>query len=141
MPTEFDVKNTQNYAVDIDNYAGLQYDAYLGVIAGVSVADPKLFYKIRSQIMLAVKREALQKLYKTFYDVLSTGRCGDLDIANMLGADGVAPNYPAQETSQLALDACSALMPVIDKVISKLMPLNGSAVAEKRMAEISLSTK
>jgi hypothetical protein len=123
----------QNFKVNPDNYLSFQYDEYKNACYALAISKPEQYYALRSKVHTSVKREALTKLYETFYKVLSEGSGDILDATG-----GVAPNYPNQKASDFALDACATMMPVIERVIEILLPMNGTETAQKRLAEVAL---
>jgi hypothetical protein len=129
-------EQAQNYKVDPDNYMGFQHDEYKTKCYSLALSDPTKYYELRSTVFTAIKRNALKNLYKTFYDILSTGELDGADIIKNIVK--VAPNYPNQKASKFALDACATLMPVIESVIEILLPIEGTETAQKRMAEVAL---
>lgn len=126
----------QTFEVDPDNFLGFQHDEYKNACYALAISKPEEYYKMRSEVHSSIKREALKDLYATFYHVLSSGtkKDGTTKIVNT----PVPPNYPAQKASDLALDACATLMPVVERVIDILLPMHGTEVAQKRLAEVSL---
>jgi hypothetical protein len=123
----------QNFKVNPDNFLSFEYDEYKNACYALAISKPESYYALRSKVLTSVKRKALTQMYETFYTVLSQG---DADITAATG--GVAPNYPNQKASDFALDACATMMPVIERVIEILLPMNGTETAQKRLAEISL---
>jgi hypothetical protein len=126
----------QNFRVNVDNFLSFEHDEYKNSCYSLAISDPKAYYDLRSKVHALVKRAALKDLYKTFYDVLDSGEVnGDTAIATTVTKQ---PKYPAQKASDFALDACATMMPVIERVIDILLPMNGTETAQKRLAEVSL---
>lgn len=130
---------SMNYKIDPADYLGFNHDVFKGKAWSLAVSEPKRYYELRSKIMQVVKTEALVGVYETFYAVLKDGTNKD-GTTNLFDTYiDVAPAYPAQKASDLALDAVETMMPLIEEVMEILLPMKATETARKRTGELALA--
>jgi hypothetical protein len=127
------------FRLNTDNVLGFGYQEYLSSIRGLAISSPGEYYKLRSELMKTIKRDAVGALYTSIFNALSLG----LDAkehtiqadkgAIVLGEEPYIPQYPSQKVNDLAIRIASVLGEELNKVVDLLMPDEFESIAAKKL--------
>jgi hypothetical protein len=125
------------FRLNTDNVLGFGYQEYLSSIRGLAISQPGEYYKLRSELMKTIKRDAVGALYTSIFNALSLGR--DAKENNIgrgsvqLGRGEYVPQYPSQKVNDLAIRIASVLGEELNKVVDLLMPDEFESIASKKL--------
>jgi hypothetical protein len=119
----------QNFKIDVHNYMGYDNLAARNELYSISMANPKLYYSIRNDVVKKVRDQTVERFFEVFYAALTEGK--DID-GNLLHPDLPVPHYPAQEVSRICIGVAKTIQSITDDVIDKIIPLKFDSIADKR---------
>lgn len=112
---------SQSFIISPKNYLSLEFDLYQERLYEVRTSNPKLYSELRRKAMDKLITSQIDNLYKTVMDFMTQGRIGGVNMLN-----DMKPQYPAQLSSQLALEIARAQSQLLYKVIDRIIPKNDS---------------
>lgn len=110
------------FQLDTDDVLGFNYQAYVSEIRALALSRPAEYFELRSQVLQKVKSDAVGNLYKTFFNVLSTGKDLQGNPIGKLGTGNYKPSYPSQKINDFAIGVASDLAEHINKAIDIILP-------------------
>ena len=126
-----------NFKVDTSDYLGFKYEQYRDDLYALALAKPSEYFKLRKVVIDKVKTQAIGNIYKSFYNILSQGTdAGDQPII-IIDEKPVAPSFPAQEVSKMALKAARTLDDILNEVINVILPSDFKQLANSRAVQKS----
>ena len=119
-----------NFEVDTSDYLGFKYEEYLNNLQSLAMSKPSEYYKLRQDVLSVLKQEVVEKVYKSYYTLLTTGVIG---AKAPMGE--YKPHYPQQLASQFALSASKTVNEILDKCLDIILPVNHLDVAKLRLRQ------
>jgi transcription termination factor Rho len=123
-----------NFRVNASQYLGLSYQEYCNDLYAMAISNPEAYFKMRKEVLKAVKQDAIGKMYDVFYDILVNGTVNNAHVLNN-GTDDLEPQYPEQKVSEIALSASNTLDNILNRVIELILPIDYKDIALKRIGE------
>jgi hypothetical protein len=117
------------------NYLGLEWQRYKADLYALALSKPAVYATIRQNVLDKVKNDAIDKMYETFYNVLSEGKVAGADLITNRGTP-FRPNYPEQEINSFCLSACKTLEAICDECIEILIPIDYNKILRSKFAEV-----
>ena len=104
----------------------------------MAISHPGDYYKLRSELMLNLKRQIVTDMYTKIYDVLSKGTIGtDCATADhggfRIGQAPLIPCYPSQKINDFSISVASLLGDELNKVIDILLPESFDKIAASKL--------
>ena len=126
------------FEITPDDYLGFKYEEYKNDLYAMALSKPSEYFNLRKKVLQKVKTEAIGDIYKSFFNILSKGtdKAGTQVIV-IDGVGAVAPSYPQQEVSKIALKAARTLDEILEEVIDIIMPANFKDLANSRAVQKS----
>ena len=127
------------FQLDTDDVLGFGYQEYLSSVRGLAISNPGEYYKLRSELMKTIKRDAVGALYKSIFNALSLGKdvngrtIQSPDGSTVLGRAPFVPQFPSQKTNDVAIRIASVLGEELNKVVDLLMPDEFESIASKKL--------
>ena len=129
--------STDRFAVTPSNYLGFEYEEYKNDLYALALSKPSEYFKLRKEVVKAVKTDAVGNIYDTFTKVLSEGK--KLNGQDIIVENGNThrPKYPSQEISKISLKAARTLDDILEDVIDIILPNDFKQLANQRTVKIS----
>jgi hypothetical protein len=123
------------FKIDTNDVLGINYSAYKTKVYALALSKPSDYYKIREQVVAAIKNAAVKNIYEIIYGFLKDGVAGpgvSLESSNMIGAK---PCYPSSKINEIALGAAESLDSIIEDTIKICLPANYDDIAQKKLTQ------
>jgi hypothetical protein len=127
---------SQNFKVETSNYLGFEYEEYLNELMALAVSTPSKYYEIRAKTLKALKQDVISAVYKTYYDLLTTGTINEVNTLN-----GLKPAYPQQKASQFSLAASKTINEILNSALEIILPANHLDVAKMKLSQKGEASK
>lgn len=92
---DIELKNNK-FFLDTDDVLGFGYQEYVASIRALALSKPAEYFNLRREVLKKVKIDAVSNLYKTLFNVLSSGTDIHSKPIGILGSGNFKPNYPSQ---------------------------------------------
>jgi hypothetical protein len=123
-----------NFKIETDDYLSYNYDEYRNSLYALALTKPSEYFALRSKVLAAVKKKAINNVYETFFNILSNGQVEGNAMLDTVRAGG--PAYPKQLVTKIALKAARTLDSILNEVIEIILPQDF-----KTLANLSMVTK
>jgi hypothetical protein len=123
------------FKIQVNDVLGIDHSAYRAKVYALALSDPSKYYRIREQIVSAIKDTAVKNIYEIIYSFLKDGVAGpgiSLESANMIGCK---PKYPSSKINTIALGAAESLDNIIEETIKICLPANYDDIAQKKLTQ------
>jgi hypothetical protein len=117
-----------DFKLDTADYLSIEYSAFRDDMLELALSKPSEYFALRKTVLKAVKKDAVENMYKTYYNLLSAGT----DVSGSKIADGFVPHYPKQLVNQFALGAAKTIDKIAEDAIELLLPRNYKDIANER---------
>lgn len=128
--------SVNNFEIDTENYLGLGYEQFKNASYALALSNPSEYFRIRQAVIQSVKTDAVKDIYKTFYNILTTGT-DKLGSKVIVDIKGVRPQYPSQKVSEIALQASRTMDEILNEVIDIILPADYESLANHRAKQLS----
>ncbi len=123
------------FKIKVTDVLGIDYNAYKAKVYALALSDPSKYYRIREQVVSAIKTAAVTQIYEVIYGFLKDGIAGpgvSLESANMIGCK---PKFPSSKINTIALGAAESLDNIIEETIKICLPANYDDIAQKKLTQ------
>ena len=117
-----------DFKLDTADYLSIEYSAFRDDMLELALSKPSEYFKLRRIVLDKVKKDAVENMYTTYYNLLSAGT----DASGSKIADGFVPRYPKQLVNQFALGAAKTVDKIAEEAIELLLPRNYKDIANER---------
>ena len=117
-----------DFKLDTADYLSIEYNSFRDDMLELALSKPSEYFALRKTVLKAVKKDAVENMYKTYYNLLSAGT----DVSGSKIADGFVPHYPKQLVNQFALGAAKTIDKIAEDAIELLLPRNYKDIANER---------
>ena len=117
-----------DFKLDTADYLSIEYNSFRDDMLELALSKPSEYFKLRKTVLQAVKKDAVENMYKTYYNLLSKGT----DLADQPIEDGFVPHYPKQLVNQFTLGAAKTIDKIAEDAIELLLPRNYKDIANER---------
>ena len=121
-----------NFQVDTSDYLGFKHEEYLDDLQSLALSKPSEYYKLRKQVLKALKQKVVEDVYTSYYGLLTQGKLNNQDVM-----DGMNPAYPQQLASKFALGASKTVNEILDKCLDIILPDSHLKIADLRIKKKS----
>ena len=128
--------STNQFEIDTSDYLGYKYDQYVDKLYAMALSKTSDYYALRDQVVEKVKIQSVQKIYKLFNDILSTGTVDNVQVIKINNAN-VSPCYSRQEISKISLKASRTLDAILNEVIDIILPKDHLEIANLKSLKVS----
>ena len=126
------------FEIDAADYLSIDYEAFRDDMIELVLSNPPKYFKLRGEVLKAVKRQACLTQYKVYYNLLTQAK--DVDGNSILAGSGVdgeviakfVPHYPKQLVSQFALGASKTIDKIAEEAIELILPRDLENIARQR---------
>ena len=125
------------FEITPDDYLGFKYEEYKNDLYAMALSKPSEYFQLRKTVLQKVKTDAIGDIYKTFFNILSKGTDKSNTQIVKIDNQAVAPSYPQQEVSKIALKAARTLDEILEQVIDIILPANFKDLANSRAVQKS----
>jgi hypothetical protein len=126
-------------AFDINptNYLGHDYAIYVSTLQELALSKPAEYFKLRRQMVTAVKSKLATSFFQDINSILKTGKMESgskehIWNGNPTGAT-LQPKYPSQKVADLCLSATATLDGILEEVCEILMPSSLTRVLGEKL--------
>ena len=127
-------KMSNQFKLDTNDVLGFNYSTYVANVRALALSKPADYFKLRQEVSRKVKEDAVGQLYKTIFNVLSTGTALDGTVIGLLGSPNYKPGYPSQKINDFALQVASDLADHLDRAIDIILPNDFETLASSKMS-------
>lgn len=121
------------FKIDTNDVLGINYSAYKTKVYALALSEPSKYYKIREQVVAAIKNAAVKNIYEIIYGFLKDGVAGTgVSLESLIGAK---PCYPSSKINEIALGAAESLDSIIEDTIKICLPANYDDIAQKKLTQ------
>ena len=117
-----------DFKLDTADYLSIEYNSFRDDMLELALSKPSKYFELRKKVLQAVKKDAVENMYTTYYNLLSTGT----DVKGNPIEDGFIPHYPKQLVNQFALGAAKTIDKIAEDAIELLLPRNYKDIANER---------
>jgi hypothetical protein len=135
-----------NFQINPTDYLGHDHEVFRTKLMELALSEPKKYFELRRDVLTAVKKQAVDDAYNTYYHLLTTGQQKDGSTLILNGAnsidyvpDGFKPNMPRQKVNKFALKAAKTLDAIAEECIEMLLPQDYRQIAENRTVQKTAS--
>lgn len=136
-----------NFQINPTDYLGHDHEVFKTKLMELALSEPKKYFELRREVLSAVKKQAVDDAYKTYYYLLTSGfiKDGSTSILNGKAAEtyvdgGFVPSMPMQKVNEFALKAAKTLDSIAEECIEMLLPQDYRQIAENRTVQKTAST-
>jgi len=118
-----------DFKIDTSDYLSIDYNAFRDDMLELALSKPSEYFALRKQVLQAVKRDAVENIYTTYYNLLTDGL--DKDGNSIVNA-AWKPHYPKQLVNQFALGASKTIDKIAEEAVEIILPRNYKDIANER---------
>jgi len=122
------------YDIDVQDYLSYNYAMYKSKMYTYAISKPTAYGEMRENAVKKIKYEAVERMFKTIYNVLNLGTMENNGSVIFIDGNAVKPGYPQQLCSKIALHLSQLLDEELNKILEIVLPEDGKTLAEKRLA-------
>ena len=128
--------NAQNnkFFLDTDDVLGFSYQEYVATVRALALSKPGDYFDLRREVLKKVKSDAVGRLYRTLFDVLSNGTDFDGRPISTLGTGNFKPHYPSQKINDFCIQCASDLADHLNRAIDIILPNDFEQIASNKMS-------
>ena len=130
---DIELKNNK-FFLDTDDVLGFGYQEYVASIRALALSKPAEYFNLRREVLKKVKIDAVSNLYKTLFNVLSSGTDIHSKPIGILGSGNFKPNYPSQRINDFCIQVASDLADHINRAIDIILPDDFEKLASGKMS-------
>lgn len=130
---DIELKNNK-FFLDTDDVLGFGYQEYVASIRALALSKPAEYFNLRREVLKKVKIDAVSNLYKTLFNVLSSGTDIHSKPIGILGSGNFKPNYPSQRINDFCIQVASDLADHINRAIDIILPDDFEELASGKMS-------
>ena len=128
--------------VDTSDILGFEFSAYQDKIKSMALSEPSKYFRLREVVQSKVKKDAVENLYKVFFNILRNGTDKDGTAISAPAIGGVGGGaavplgkvgYPTMKTNEFALNASATLNEILDELIEIILPIDYKNIAMSKM--------
>ena len=127
--------STDPFKIDTNDVLGINYSAYKTKVYALALSKPSDYYRIREQVVAAIKNAAVKNIYDIIYNFLKDGDAGNGILLGAAGMIGAKPCYPSSKIIEIALGAAESLDAIIEDTIKICLPANYDDIAQKKLTQ------
>ena len=135
-----------NFQINPTDYLGHDHEVFKTKLMELALSEPKKYFELRRDVLTAVKKQAVDDAYNTYYHLLTIGKLknGATDLLNGKGSNayvdgGFVPSMPMQKVNEFALKAAKTLDAIAEECIEMLLPQDYRQIAENRTVQKTAS--
>jgi hypothetical protein len=113
--------STNKFFLDTNDSLGFAYQEYVADIRALALSKPAEYFQLRKEVLKSVKNDAVSALYKTLFNVLSTGTTIQGRPIGRLGSD-FKPLYPSHLINDFCIGVASDLADHINRAVDIILP-------------------
>lgn len=125
---------SNQFMLNTNDVLGFNYSTYVANVRALALSKPADYFKLRQEVSKKVKEDADGQLYKTIFNVFSTGAALDGNPIGMLGTSNYRSGYPSQEINDFALQVASDLADHVDRAIDIILPNDFETLVSSKMS-------
>ena len=65
---------TDRFYIETSDFLGFKYEQFRNELYALALSKPSDYFKLRKEVLETVKNQAIQDMYKQFYNLLSKGQ-------------------------------------------------------------------
>jgi len=125
-----------NFRVDINNYLNVKYSLYCSTIQGISLSEPKKYFKYEAEVMSYIKSETVKNLYNTLFSAMKDGRKPAADGGGIIVSEMIAgsPNISEMKINEICIAIAKSMNDQLEEVVHLICPPMANRVALQRTA-------
>jgi hypothetical protein len=120
---------TTTFKIDTSDYLSIDYNAFRDDMLELALAKPSDYFKLRKRVLQTVKKDAVENIYTTYYNLLTEGLDKD---GNAIINAAWQPRYPKQLVNQFALGASKTIDKIAEEAVEIILPRNYKDIANER---------
>ena len=121
------------FYIETSDFLGFKYEQFRNELYAKALSTPSEYFKLRKEVLETVKNQAIQDMYKQFYNLLSKGQDINGNDISTLGE----PAYPSQLVSKFSFKAARTLEAILNEAIEILLPVDFKKLSERRLEDQS----
>jgi len=113
-----------NFQINPTDYLGHDHEVFKTKLMELALSEPKKYFELRRDVLTAVKKQAVDDAYNTYYHLLTIGKLknGATDLLNGTNSNayvdgGFVPCMPMQKVNEFALKAAKTLHAIAEECI------------------------
>jgi hypothetical protein len=126
-----DASNNRFY-LETSDVLGFKYQEYVADIRALALSKPAEYFQLRKEVLKSVKNDAVSALYKTLFNVLSTGTNIQGRPIGRLGSD-FSPGYPSHLINDFSIGVASDLADHINRAVDIILPNDFEQIAAGKL--------
>ena len=140
-----------DFNINPTDYLGHDNEVFKTKLMELALSEPKKYFEIRREVLAAVKKQAVNSVYKTYYflltngtkengtDSIFAGKVADTYLGTRTDGEGFQPCVPKQKVNEFALKASKTLDAIAEEAIEMIMPADYRQIAENRTVQKTAS--
>ena len=135
-----------NFQINPTDYLGHDHEVFKTKLMELALSEPKKYFELRRDVLTAVKKQAVDDAYNTYYHLLTIGKLknGATDLLNGKSSNayvdgGFVPSMPMQKVNEFSLKAAKTLDAIAEECIEMLLPQDYRQIAENRTVQKTAS--
>lgn len=125
---------SNKFFLDTNDVLGFGYQEYVASIRSLAISRPADYFTLRRTVLQKVKTDAVGELYKTLFNVLSTGTDVRGSPIALLGTGVYKPRYPSQKINDFCIQVASDLADHINRAIDIILPEDFDKIATGKLS-------
>ena len=125
--------------IEVLNYLGVKHNNYRSNMYAFALQDSGAYYKLRGEVESYAVNYAMESLYGTLFNLMSSGTKTDGVTKIVEGAKAqkvFVPCLPKHIIEEFCLSASKTLQDICADAVRKLLPDNYNTIMNKKFAEI-----
>ena len=122
------------FFLNTQNVLGFEYQEYVASVRALALSKPAEYFELRREVLKKVKTDAVSNLYKTLFNVLSTGTDINSRPIGVLGTTHYKPHFPSQKINDFCIGVASDLADHINRAIDIILPDDFEKLASGKMS-------
>ena len=122
------------FELDTNDVLGLNYASYVDVMRAKALTQPGEYFTLRQQVQKKAKKDAVENVYKTVFNLLTLGQSIDYKPIGLIGTGNYVPGYPSQKVNDLAIQGAQIMADYLDTVCNIALPGDFATLASNKMS-------
>jgi hypothetical protein len=118
------------------NVLAYEFQLYISNIKALALSKPDKFFQLRAEVIQQLKIDAVSNLYKSVFELLTTGRALNkrpIGSDVRLGEGQLIPRYPSQLVNDICISMASDLGKALDNAIEIILPSDFESLSNSQL--------
>ena len=122
------------FELDTNDVLGLNYASYVDSMRALALTKPGEYFIQRQQVQKKAKKDAVNNVYKTVFNLLTLGKDIENHPIGLLGTAPYIPGYPSQKVNDIAIQGAQIMAEFLDSVCNIILPGDFETLASSKMS-------